>query len=177
MKNLFKILLIAFLIQSCKNKAEVSSINSVNWEKRTIKHNLKDSLTHGATYLAVYSQIYSQTEHRTHDLTATISMRNANKLDTIYINKAEYFDTKGNPIRTYFNKPIFIAPMETVEIIIDEKDQEGGTGANFLFDWSIKQNTNEPFFEGVMISTSGQQGISFTTQGKRINSVPNKTRH
>ena len=169
MKNLFKIVLITFLILSCKNRAEVSSINSVNWGKRTVKHKLKNSLTQGTTYLSVYSQIYSQTEHRTHSLTATISMRNANKLDTIYINKAEYFNTKGNLIRTYFNSPIFIAPMETVEIVIDEKDQEGGTGANFLFDWAIKQNTSEPFFEGVMISTSGQQGISFTTQGKRIN--------
>ncbi len=169
MKNIFKILLITFLIQSCKDRVEVSSINSVNWGKRTIEHELKDSLTYGTTYLSIYSQIYSQTEHRTHNLTATISMRNANKSDTIYINKAEYFDTKGNSIRTYFDRPIFIAPMETVEIVIDEKDQEGGTGANFLFDWVIKQNTNEPFFEGIMISTSGQQGLSFTTQGKRIN--------
>jgi len=58
--------------------------------------------------------------------------------------------------------------METVEIVIDEKDQEGGTGANFLFDWSIKPNSHEPYFEGVMISTSGQQGLSFTTEGKRV---------
>ena len=28
---------------------------------------------------------------------------------------------------------------------------------------------NEPFFEGVMISTSGQQGLSFSTQGIRVN--------
>jgi hypothetical protein len=84
------------------------------------------------------------------------------------LEKTEYFNTKGDLIRTYFNKMIFIAPMETVEIVIDEKDKVGGTGANFLFDWKIKPNTNEPAFEGVMISTSGQQGISFTTHGRRI---------
>lgn len=169
MKNIFKILLITFLLQSCNDRVEVSSNNSVNWKKRTIEHELIGPLTRGTSYLSVYSQIYSQTEHRTHNLTVTISMRNANKLDTIYINKAEYFNTKGNLIRTYFDRPIFIGPMETVEIVIDENDQEGGTGANFLFDWTIKHNTNEPFFEGIMISTSGQQGLSFTTQGKRIN--------
>ena len=58
--------------------------------------------------------------------------------------------------------------METVEIVIDESDKEGGTGANFLFNWSIKPNSTEPFFESVMLSTSGQQGISFTTQGKTV---------
>ena len=169
MKNTIKIVLLTLLIQSCKEKVEISSINPVNWEKRTIGFDFADTLIKGTTYLSVYSQIYSQTEHRTHDLTATVSIRNVNKADTIYINKAEYFDTKGNSIRIYFDKTIFIAPMETVEIIIDEQDQEGGTGANFLFDWTIMPNSNDPIFEAIMISTSGQQGLSFTTQGKKIN--------
>ncbi|WP_369793829.1 DUF3124 domain-containing protein [Mangrovimonas sp. TPBH4] len=146
----------------------MSSIHPVNWNNRTLQHPLGDSLTHGSTYLSVYSQIYSESEHRTHDLTVTVSMRNTNTADTVFINKAEYFNTRGHAIRTYFARPIYIAPMETVEIVIDEQDQEGGTGANFLFDWFINPNTHEPLFESVMISTSGQQGISFTTQGKRI---------
>ena len=58
--------------------------------------------------------------------------------------------------------------METVEIVIDEMDEQGGTGANFMFDWAMKKTSNEPLFEGVMISTSGQQGLSFTTQGRKI---------
>ncbi|WP_421813156.1 DUF3124 domain-containing protein [Flagellimonas sp.] len=162
--------LFLMLIFSCteKTKKEVSSIDPVNWNNRMANISKKDSLLTGTSYLSVYSEIYSETEHRTHNLTSTISMRNTNLKDTIYINKAEYFDTKGNPIRTYFDEPIYIKPMETVEIVIDEKDQEGGTGANFLFDWSIKPNSHEPYFEGVMISTSGQQGLSFTTEGKRV---------
>lgn len=147
----------------------MSSINPVNWAKRTVTHPLPDSLLRGTSYLAVYSQVYSNTEHRTHDLTVTVSMRNTNRSDTIYMDKAEYFDTKGNSIRTYFDKTIYIAPMETVEIVIDEKDQEGGTGANFLFEWRIHAEENEPIFDGVMISTSGQQGLSFATKGQRIN--------
>ena len=133
-----------------------------------ITYTLEDSMISGSTYLSVYSEIYSQSEHRTHNLTATVSMRNTNLSDTVFIDKAAYFDTHGNPIRSYFDKPVFIAPMETVEIVIDEVDREGGTGANFLFNWRIKPTSNEPLFEGVMISTSGQQGLSFTTQGKRL---------
>jgi hypothetical protein len=168
MRNILGILLLMLVIQSCQEKKEVSSIDPINWSKRMIDRPLNELLTHGTTYLSVYSQIYSQSEHRTHDLTVTVSMRNITLTDTLYIEKAEYFDTAGKSIRTYFDQPIFIAPMETVEIVIDEIDQEGGTGANFLFNWRIKPESNEPLFEGVMISTSGQQGLSFTTQGKRI---------
>ncbi len=156
------------MVFSCEEEKEVSSINPVNWTKRQINNTLNDSLVSGMTYLSIYSQIYSQSEHRTHNLTATVSMRNTNLKDTIFLEKADYFDTHGKLIRTYFNKTIYIAPMETVEIVIDETDKHGGTGANFVFDWKIPPHTHEPFFEGVMISTSGQQGISFTTQGRNL---------
>ena len=168
MKTLLRILLLALLLQACQKKVQMSSISPVNWEKRAMEPKDKDSLTKGRTYLSVYSQIYSQTDQKTHDLTATVSMHNTNHRDTIYINKAEYFDTDGNSIRTYFEKTIFIAPMATVQIIIDEEDKSGGTGANFIFEWMIKPGSNEPFFEAVMISTSGQQGLSFKTEGKSL---------
>lgn len=153
----------------CENHKEISSINPVNWDKRAITYQLNDSLISGSSYLSVYSEIYSETEHATINLTATVSLRNINKSDTIYLEKARYYNTRGKLIRSYFNKPIFIAPLETVEIVIDERDKEGGSGANFIFDWKVKPNTHEPFFECAMISTYGQQGLSFTTQGIRIN--------
>ncbi len=152
----------------------MSSVSKVIWEKRFLEPKLSDSLVEGTTYLSVYSQIYSQTESRRHDLTATVSMHNTNVKDTIYIKKAEYFNTEGNSIRTYFDNTIFVAPMATVQIIIDEKDKSGGTGANFLFEWIIKPGSNEPFFEAVMISTSGQQGLSFSTRGRKLNELPGK---
>ena len=90
-------------------------------------------------------------------------------MKNIYITKAAYFDSQGNLIQSYFNKPIFIEPLETVEIVINELNQQGGTGANFMFDWSIEPKTSKPLFEAIMISTSGQQGLSFTTVGKELN--------
>jgi hypothetical protein len=168
MKKILTMIMITFLFYSCNNKSEVSSFNPVNWNKRTIDLSSEKSLIQGTTYLSVYSQIYNRTEQGIYDLTATVSMRNTNRKDTIYIDKAEYFDTKGKLIRTYFSKTIYIAPMETIEIVIDENDKEGGTGANFLFDWKIKNTSREPLFEGIMITTKGQQGLSFTTHGIRI---------
>ncbi|GGD45997.1 DUF3124 domain-containing protein [Muriicola marianensis] len=167
MKYAVYIMLILLSLASCQEQKEYSSVDPVNWGKRTIELP-KDSLVTGSTYLSVYSQIYSQTEHVTHDLTATVSMRNINRQDTVYLTNAEYFDTHGNLIRTYFKNVIYIAPMETIEIVIDENDREGGTGANFIFDWAIAPGVAEPHFEAVMISTSGQQGLSFATSGQRI---------
>lgn len=166
MKKIIYLLWSIIVISSCNSVDDFSSINPENWTKRTITFHQNDSLLLGETYLSVYSEIYSTTEERTHNLTATISMRNTNRRDSIFITKAEYFDTKGKLIRTYFDKPIYLSPMETVEIVIDERDKTGGTGANFLFEWRIPENVDEPLFEAVMISTSGTQGLSFSTSGK-----------
>lgn len=161
-------LLIITLLFSCEEKKQNSSINPENWNKRGIDIMLKDSLEFGKSYLSVYSQIYSITEHKTHSLTSMISIRNTSESDTIYLLRAEYFDTKGKSVRKYFDFPIYLAPMETSEIIIDELDNSGGTGSNFIFEWKIPKNCSEPLFEGIMSSTMAQQGLSFTTQGKKI---------
>ncbi len=169
MKAKFVFLLISVCILcSCNEQKKMSSIDPVNWKKRTVTKMPTDSLLKGESYLSVYSQIFTQTEEVINNLTATVSIANTDRNDTIYIDKAAYFNTKGQLIRTYFDKTIYLAPMETVQIVIDQLDEEGGTGANFIFDWQTKKETNEPYFEAVMISTYSQQGISFTTQGKRL---------
>ncbi|WP_020539655.1 DUF3124 domain-containing protein [Lewinella cohaerens] len=168
MNKILQLLLLATLCSSCIDEQAISSISPVNWETRKAGAVILDSLEHGMTYLSVYSQIYSQTEHTTHNLTATVSMRNTSLKDTVYLSQAAYYDTQGTFLRSYFDGTIFIAPMETVEIVIDEIDKDGGTGANFIFDWHIRYKAHEPIFEAVMISTSGQQGLSFSTQGKRV---------
>lgn len=168
MKAKYLSIIIVILFINCDEKKEISSINPENWSKRAINLTSKDSLEFGKSYLSVYSQIYSNTEHRTLNLTSMISMRNTSELDTIYLLRAEYYDTHGKSVRKYFDSPIFLAPMETTEIIIDEIDVSGGTGSNFILEWKIPKNCPEPIFEGVMTSTMGQQGLSFTTKSKRI---------
>ena len=168
MKYISFIIVLLVLVLGCSKKNKISSINSENWSKRAININNKKSLKFGKSYLSIYSQIYSFTEHKTHNLTSMVSMRNTSDLDTIYLLKAQYYDTDGKSIRKYFDYPIFLAPMETTEIIIDEIDVSGGTGSNFIFEWKTPLNCPEPLFEGVMTSTMGQQGLSFTTSAKRI---------
>ena len=146
----------------------VTSLSSENWDERQARFSAADSLEAGTTYLSSYSQIYVQSEGRKFSLTGTISLRNINLKDTVYIDKTSYYRTDGQNIRTYFDDPIYLAPLETVEIIINEDDVEGGTGDNFVFTWHKPAGAHDPFFEGVFISTYGQQGISFTTRGIRV---------
>ncbi|MBD0852206.1 DUF3124 domain-containing protein [Maribacter arenosus] len=168
MKTNIILFFLLVLFCSCEEHYGTNEPHHENFEKRTVHSTLLDSLESGKTYLSVYSQIYSLSEHKTHNLTVTASIRNIGLKDTVYITKAEYYDTHAKPIHTYFDKPIYVAPLETVEIVIDDVGQTGVAGANFIFDWKIKMTSTEPLFEGVMISTYGSKGLSFTTQGKRI---------
>lgn len=145
-----------------------SASTLVDWNAKNATISAKDSLEFGRTYLSIYSQIYSNSERTTHNLTAIASLRNTSPSDSIYLLKVDYFDTKGILLKSYIDKPVYLTPLETVEIIIDEMDEKGGTGSNFIIDWKIPKTASEPLFEGIMNSTMGQQGLSFTTQGKRI---------
>lgn len=157
-------------LTSCHSSSATHKENKPehHFENRQIQ--LKDSIYYfsGSTYLSVYPQVYSLSEHKTRNLTVTVSMKNTYLTDSVFITKAQYYNTSGQCIQNYIKTPIYILPMETIEIVIDEVDESGGTGANFIFDWKSNSKFQEPLFEGIMISTSGQQGISFTTQGKRI---------
>ena len=168
MKKATLLILLIALLFACNEQKEISSINPENWSRRTADLSTKDSLEYGKSYLSIYSQIYSISEHKTHNLTAMISLRNTSDSDTIYILRAEYYDTHGKSVRKYFNQQIYLAPIETTDIIIDETDITGGTGSNFIFEWKIPKQCPEPLFEGVMSSTMGQQGLSFTTKAIRI---------
>jgi hypothetical protein len=168
MKRITVLLIILIGIISCEEELKLSSIDPVIWKNRAAQISPKDSLEKGETYLSIYSQIYNKNERERHNLTAVASLRNTSSTDTIFLTKAVYYDSHGKGIRTYFDFPIYLAPMETVEIVIDEMDVEGGTGSNFIFDWQKAQSTTEPLFEGVMTSVMGQQGLSLITQGKRL---------
>ncbi len=153
------------LLSSCNSEGE-DSYEPIDWSKREISISLRGE-TH-SSYLPIYSQIYSVAEHRRHNLTVTASIRNTDRTDTLYLKTVDLFDTDGSKVKSYVKNMVYVAPMETIEIVIDREDNSGGTGGNFIIDWYIDSTANEPYFEAVMISTSGSQGLSFTSQGIRI---------
>lgn len=158
-----------FSLGACEAPETEDAAESSFWVNRNYTKVLQDSLETGTTYLSLYSEIYSQTESKTYDLTTLVSIRNTDESDTIFLKRADYYNTAGSKVKSFMKgQSVYVKPLETVEIIISERDTTGGSGANFIFDWVKNPMTTEPLFEGVMISTLGTQGLSFTTQGKRI---------
>lgn len=81
---------------------------------------------------------------------------------------ADYYHTKGKLVSSFVKNPVYVGPMETIEIVLDKEDDTGGSGANFVIYWGAAKSNVCPVFQAVMISTSGQQGIAFTTDGISI---------
>ncbi|MFD2550729.1 DUF3124 domain-containing protein [Bizionia sediminis] len=167
-RRFYYLFFVSSLFLACHKTPETDTYNSTNWSDRYLKPHSKNTWAYGKTYLSIYSQIYSMSQHKTHNLTAMASMRNISDTDTLYILSAKYYDSHGQLIRTFFNEPIYLAPLETTEAIIEEFDDSGGTGSNFIFEWQKPANAPDPLFEGIMNSTLGQQGLSFTTTGVRM---------
>lgn len=119
-------------------------------------------------YVPIYSDIYSETRDVRFDLTATLSIRNTSITDSIYLKVIDYYDTEGKLVRQYIDENLLLKPMQSIDYVIDEKDRIGGTGANFILVWGAKSKQLKPIFQGVMVSTAGQQGISFLTEGVSI---------
>lgn len=120
-------------------------------------------------YIPIYSDIYNESKDIKFNLTATLSIRNTSLRDSIFIEDIDYYDSNGKRIRQYLDEnALLLVPMQSIEYVIEENDTEGGTGANFIVNWGAKHADVKPIFHGVMISTHGQQGISFLTEGISI---------
>lgn len=164
-------LLMVLAVTACNKNEKVNSFSEINWKAKAIDMpsvEKNKTLERGTSYLSVYPLIFNVDENKIQALTATVSLRNTSVDDTLYVSSARYYNTKGEMIRVYFDFPIQLMPLETDHIIINHTDNSGGTGANFVFEWAKMAGTTDPIFEAVMLSTYGQQGISFTTQGVRI---------
>ncbi|MCP4717865.1 MAG: DUF3124 domain-containing protein [Desulfobacteraceae bacterium] len=126
-------------------------------------------LSEGQTlYVPVYSHIYIGNKANPYLLTVTLSIRNINPLHPITLSVVDYYGTQGKLIKHYLDKPLSLPPLASTRYIILSKDKEGGSGANFIVNWSSKKPVNPPIVESIMIGTQSQQGISFTSRGQVI---------
>lgn len=171
------IIIVLFAATSCqsdRNNQEGSLLQG----SYTIEENQSASevkyLSGETLYVPIYSSIFHLTSSQTYELTATLSIHNIDLDDSIKVIKADYYDTDGRLIKSYVERGLILKPLQTVQIVIWEYDKSGGTGANFIVEWVSESDVNSPIVEAVMISTRGQQGVSFITTGKVIKNLSNK---
>ena len=126
-----------------------------------------DGLSDGQTiYVPAYSHIYSGDRERPFLLTVTLSIRNIDPKHPIQIAAADYYETQGDLLKQFVEKPVDLKPLESIRYVIPERDKAGGSGANFIVKWNSEQPVNPPIVESIMIGAQSQQGISFSSRGQ-----------
>lgn len=102
-------------------------------------------------------------------LSALISIRNTSLKTAIKVVSARYYSTDGKLIKEYMDKPATIGAMGTLELFVERKESEGGSGANFIIQWESATPTNPPIVEAVHADIrNALQSIVFTTSAKPI---------
>lgn len=167
MKKFF-ILMFLFMLFSCNKDVKEMTFKQTSWDSRHSNEVDYENLFIGKSYLPVYSHIYPLRKQRPFYLSATISIRNLSPGDEMFLISADYYNTEGDLVRNYLDKPIFIKPLESIAFVMSEEETEGGSGAKFIFEWAVKNDKNPPLFEAIMVSTLGQQGLSFSTRGIQL---------
>jgi Protein of unknown function (DUF3124) len=120
-------------------------------------------------FVPAYSHVYYGNQQEQFPLAVTLSIRNTSLTDPIVIRSIRYYNSSGKLAKEYTSGNLQLAPLATTEFFIQQQDSSGGSGANFIVEWvTDKQGVTEPIIEAVMISTSFQQGVSFTTSGRVI---------
>lgn len=134
-----------------------------------------EELSNGQTlYLPVYSQIWhgdrvSDGNPSQHLVSALISIRNTSLKTPIRLFSARYYSTEGKLLKEYIPKPLVVGAMGTIELFVERKESEGGSGANFVIQWDSAVSTNPPIVEAVHSDIrSGSYALTFITTARPI---------
>lgn len=119
-------------------------------------------------YIPAYSHIYHGNKETPLLLSVTLSIRNIDTTNSITITKVDYHKTEGALVKQYIIEPIVLGPLGSERFIVPQKDNTGGSGANFMVSWTSDKPTNPPIVESIMIGTQSQLGISFTSRGQPL---------
>jgi hypothetical protein len=126
-----------------------------------------DIATGQIIYVTAYSEIYYATG-RTYRLAITLSVHNTDLNHPIVLTSVRYYNTQGQLVKEYTSQPRQLELLEATDFFVDEYDESGGVGANFIVEWVAEQPVYEPAVEAVMIGTVSSLGFSFINPGRVI---------
>jgi len=119
-------------------------------------------------YIPAYSHIYHGNKETPLLLSVTLSIRNIDPNHSLIISAVNYHETQGPLVKKYIKEPLVLGPLGSERFVVAQKDNSGGSGANFIVRWHSEKPVNPPIIESVMIGTQSQLGISFTSRGQAI---------
>lgn len=127
-------------------------------------------------YLPVYSHLWhgnldaKNKTPETAPLSALISIRNTDPTQPIRIVSARYYDTVGSLLREFVPAVRTIPPLGTLELFVERREAEGGSGANFLIRWQSDAPVSPPLTEAVHADLYSVRTVSFVTSGRAVRS-------
>jgi hypothetical protein len=127
-----------------------------------------------ALYLPIYSHLYHgevnpRTGKPSETLVSThVSIRNTDMKTALKITSARYYNTDGKLLREYLPAPRTIPPLGTHELFVPRSDSSGGSGANFIIDWSAERPINAPLVEALHADIREARTLLFVTTGRPI---------
>lgn len=169
MKRLIPILATLLLMISCTHQPPKKGDVHFQLEDLKSKHVLSPRYME-TLYVPIYANVYHAENAQLFPLTTTLSLRNMSMVDSVFVYAIDYYSTKGEVIRRYIKDKQMLAlgPLESYDLVTDKKVTVKGTGDNYIVKWGRLKGDATLLVEAVMVSTSGQQGLSFVTEGKII---------
>lgn len=129
----------------------------------------------------VYVPVYSHILHGNRDakgkpqslpLSSMLSIRNTDPGNPMVVRSVRYYDTEGRLLRELVTAPVTLGPMGSTDLFVENKDDTGGTGANFLVVWTAARPIATPIIETVNAYFFGPHSMAFTSPGKVIGPAP-----
>lgn len=125
-------------------------------------------------YLAIYSHLYHGDVHPktgkpSETLVSThVSIRNTDPGVAMKVSSARYYNTEGKLLREFLSKPQAVPPLGTYELYVPRSDSSGGSGANFIIEWSAEKPINPPIVEALHADIREARTLLFVTTARPI---------
>ena len=125
-------------------------------------------------YLPIYSHLYHGDVHPktgkpSETLVSThVSIRNTDPKASFKISSARYYNTDGKLLREYLPQPQIVPPLGTYELYVPRSDSSGGSGANFIIEWTAERPINAPLVEALHADIREARTLIFVTTARPI---------
>lgn len=126
----------------------------------------------GRIFVPTYSHILIGDNARPFPLAVTLCLRNTSSSEEVSLVAVDYHDSSGKLLKNYLSGPQSLKAFGSLSFTVAESEKQGGEGAKFLVVWRSARPVPPPIAEAVMIGTSNQQGVSFTSRGQNLPAQP-----
>lgn len=170
---IFLIILVAVIFIGIKiNTLEEKTYTSPITNRYNIQSHSINITKSQIVYVPVYSHLNSS-DGSLQLLETTLSIRNSDPKHSINLLSARYYDTDGKKLQDYLQSPLTLKPLQSTEFLIEKQDTRGGSGANFIVEWTADISVYEPIIEAIMVGKQSN-GISFKSSGRPLSKRNNQ---